>query len=214
MSRIEIKEFAKQKIKGNMWEILGACIVVAIISGAFSTTTVLRDGENVKTTFNIVSILGDMLVFILNIGVTAYMVNFVTDKSYEFGQVFSKFKNWKQILITYWHRMIMLVLYTLLLIIPGLIKGFAYALVPYILADDNEMTSTEILKLSEKMMDGHKMDLFVLSLSFIGWHFLAIFTFGLLELWIIPYQRTAITKFLNDIKENYNSNISISEQLA
>lgn len=142
------------------------------------------------------------------------MVNFVTDKSYEFGQVFSKFKNWKQILITYWHRMIMLVLYTLLLIIPGLIKGFAYALVPYILADDNEMTSTEILKLSEKMMDGHKMDLFVLSLSFIGWHFLAIFTFGLLELWIIPYQRTAITKFLNDIKENYNSNISVSEQLA
>ena len=50
------------------------------------------------------------------------------------------------------------------------------------------------------MMDGHKADYFMLGLSFIGWHILALFTFGLLELWILPYQYTAMTKFLNDIK--------------
>ncbi len=214
MNRTEIKEFAKQKIKGNMWKILVACVVIAIISGAFTTTTVQWDGERIKTTTNLVSILGNMLVFILEIGLTTYMVNFITDKKYEFKQIFSKFKNWKQILVVYWHQTVMVFLYTLLLIIPGLIKSFAYALVPYILADDNEMTSTEILKLSEDMMNGHKMDLFVLMLSFLGWHLLAIFTLGLLELWIIPYQTTATTKFLNDIKENYNSNVSATKQEA
>ena len=53
------------------------------------------------------------------------------------------------------------------------------------------------------MMMGHKMDYFVLTLSFIGWHILAIFTLGLLEIWIIPYEKVATTKFLLDVKEAY-----------
>ena len=61
----------------------------------------------------------------------------------------------------------------------------------------------DILKKSQDMMQGHRMDLFILSLSFIGWHILAIFTFGLLELWILPYQKTAETKFLYDVKTAY-----------
>lgn len=214
MERKELKTFAKQKLKGKMWEILGACIIVTLISGAFSGTTVKWDGERITYTSNVLSIIGQMLVFILEIGLTTFMVNFVTDKEYNFEQIFSKFKNWKKILIVYWHQTVMVFLFTLLLIIPGIIKGFGYSLIPYILMDDPDMTSTEILKLSEEMMKGHKMELFMLCLSFIGWHILAIFTLGILELWIIPYQRTTVTKFLNDIKENYKSSTGNVEQMA
>ena len=54
-------------------------------------------------------------------------------------------------------------------------------------------------------MNGHKMDFFVLQLSFIGWHILAVFTLGLLEIWIVPYQKTAETKFLYDIMNGSNA---------
>ena len=104
------------------------------------------------------------------------------------------------------HQFAMVLLYTLLLIIPGMIKALGYSLVPYILANDSNMGSDEVLKLSEKMMKGHKMDLFIFSLSFIGWHLLAIFTLGILEIWIIPYQETATTKYLLDIKAEYENN--------
>lgn len=214
MERAKIKSFAKDKLKGKMWEILGACIIVTLISGAFSGTTVKWDGARITYSTNILSIIGEMLVFILEIGLTTFMVNFVTNKEYNFEQIFSKFKNWKNILIVYWHQTVMIFLFTLLLIVPGIIKALGYSLVPYILMDDPDMTSTEILKLSEEMMNGHKMELFMLGLSFIGWHILAIFTLGILELWIIPYQQTTVTKFLNDIKENYNKTIGTTEKAA
>lgn len=180
----------------------------------FSGTTVKWDGARITYSTNILSIIGEMLVFILEIGLTTFMVNFVTNKEYNFEQIFSKFKNWKNILIVYWHQTVMIFLFTLLLIVPGIIKALGYSLVPYILMDDPDMTSTEILKLSEEMMNGHKMELFMLGLSFIGWHILAIFTLGILELWIIPYQQTTVTKFLNDIKENYNKTIGTTEKAA
>lgn len=142
------------------------------------------------------------------------MVSFVTDKEYNFEQIFSKFKNWKKILIVYWQQTVIVFLFTLLLIIPGIIKSFGYSLIPYILMDDPDMISTEKLKLSEEMMKGHKMELFMLELSFIGWHILAIFTLGILEIWIILYQRTTVTKFLNDSKENYKSSTGNVEKLV
>ena len=117
--------------------------------------------------------------------------------------LFSKFKDWKQVIITYLHQFAMIFLWTLLFIVPGIIKGYAYALVSYIIADDSNISSKDALKLSEEMMRGHKGELFVFGLSFIGWHLLAILTLGILEIWIIPYQQTATTKFLLGIKENY-----------
>lgn len=58
----------------------------------------------------------------------------------------------------------------------------------------------DILKKSEEMMNGHKMDYFMLCLSFIGWHILAFFTCFILEIWVLPYQTVAQVKFLSDVK--------------
>ncbi len=72
----------------------------------------------------------------------------------------------------------------------------------YILDDNPRMSSGDILRLSAKLLNGYKMDLFVLQLSFMGWHILVLFTFVLL-VWIIPYKEMTTVKYLTDIKENY-----------
>ena len=198
MTRQELKSWAKEKIKGNIWNVLGAILIVNLISSiTLSITT-----ENEFGDFAL-SLTTGVLSFILEVGLVIYMVNFITDKNYQFEMIFSKFRNWKQIILTYLHQFIMIFLWTLLLIIPGIIKAYGYSLVSYILADDEKITSEDALKLSEEMMKGHKKDLFMLQLSFLGWHLLAIPTLFILEIWIIPYEQTATTKFLYDIKTNY-----------
>ena len=95
-------------------------------------------------------------------------------------------------------------LWSLLLIIPGFIKYYAYALTPYILIDNPELSANQAINLSQKMMKGHKFDMFILHLSFIGWVFLSIFTFGIGLLWLLPYMMTAQAAFYQDVKKEYN----------
>lgn len=102
---------------------------------------------------------------------------------------------WGMILIT-----IYIFLWTLLLIIPGLIKSYSYALTPYILVEHPEMSANEAIEESMRLMDGHKFDLFYLQLSFIGWAILSILSLGLGFFWLIPYQMTAQAAFYRDIK--------------
>lgn len=215
MQRIELKKWAKEKIKGKWLQILGAILLVSIVSAAFAYPEISKENEQTMSIIiGIIKILGDMIVYILSIGLASYIVNFITDKEYKIEQIWSKFSNWKQIIVTYWHQLVMILLYTLLLIIPGIIKAISYSLVPYILLDESNMSSTEVLKLSEEMMKGHKMDYFVLILSFIGWHLLAVLTLGILEIWIIPYQQITTTKFLYDIKVNYEQKNKNNQTLA
>ena len=198
MTRAEIKIWAKEKIKGNMWTVLGAILIANLIGSITSSVTVENGGMAL-----VITIGGGILAYFMEVGLIRYMTNFVKGKETSFELLFSKFKDWKQIIITYLHQFAVIFLWTLLFIVPGIIKGYAYALVAYIIAEDSTISSKEALKLSEEMMKGHKGELFVLGLSFIGWHLLAILTLGILEIWIMPYQQTATTKFLLNIKENY-----------
>ena len=95
--------------------------------------------------------------------------------------------------------------WTLLLIVPGIIKSFAYALTPFILIDKPELSANEAIELSMKMMDGHKLDLFILYLSFIGWYLLSILTLCVGMLWVMPYMYTAMAAFYEDVKAEYES---------
>lgn len=205
MTRAEIKKWAKLKIKGKMWNVLGVSLIAGLING-ISTTSSSESDIEVLIIELIISFVCGILAMIIDVGLIRWMTNFINDKETKIEILFSKFKDWKQVTMVFIHQFAMVLLYTLLLIIPGMIKALGYSLVPYILANDSNMGSDEVLKLSEKMMKGHKMDLFMFSLSFIGWHLLAIFTLGILEIWIIPYQETATTKYLLDIKAEYENN--------
>ena len=91
-------------------------------------------------------------------------------------------------------------LWSLLLIVPGIIKSYSYAMTPYIMHDNPEMDSEDCIDESRRMMSGHKWKLFCLDLSFIGWAILCIFTFGIGLLWLQPYIEASHAKFYEELK--------------
>lgn len=113
----------------------------------------------------------------------------------------------------YWHKvwgmfltMLFISLWTLLLIIPGIVKTFSYAMTPFILEEHPELSANEAIDHSRAMMRGHKFDLFWLLLSFIGWGILCLFTFGIGFLWLMPYVQTSVAGFYEDVKADYEVN--------
>ena len=113
----------------------------------------------------------------------------------------------------YWHKVwgmflmsLFIFLWSLLLVIPGIIKAFSYAMTPFILEENPELGANEAIDRSRAMMKGHKFDLFWLALSFIGWLFLCLFTFGIGNLWLSPYMQTAFASFYEDVKADYEVN--------
>ena len=117
------------------------------------------------------------------------------------GDVFSGFNKtgralWLNILIS-----IFTFLWSCLFIIPGIIKAYSYSMAFYVLADNPELTAREALSKSKQIMNGHKMDLFILELSFIGWFLLVGLTLGLAAIYVIPYMSATMANFYNSIKE-------------
>lgn len=92
-------------------------------------------------------------------------------------------------------------LWSLLLLIPGCIKAYSYAMTPYILKDNPEMKNNAAIEESMRMMDGHKLELFMLDLSFIGWAILSILTCCIGFLWLAPYMNMARVNFYEDLKK-------------
>ena len=118
----------------------------------------------------------------------------------EAGALFAPFKQYARTVGAVLLVFVYTLLWTLLLVIPGIIKAYSYSMTFYILRENPEMTAGDAITASQKMMDGHKMDLFLLSLSFIGWAILASITFGIGYLWLIPYIYTAYAAFYETLK--------------
>jgi uncharacterized membrane protein len=90
-------------------------------------------------------------------------------------------------------------LWTLLFIIPGMIKSYSYALTSYLIVQDRLLSPINAITKSRKLMDGHKVNLFMLDLGYLGWYVLSLFTFGILLIWVTAWHQTARTLFFNDI---------------
>ena len=97
-------------------------------------------------------------------------------------------------------RSIFLFLWTLLFIIPGIIKTYAYSMAFYIQQDSSDKSWRSCLDRSQEMMKGYKWKLFCLDFSFIGWYILGFFCFGVGTLWVSSYHATARAHFYNELK--------------
>ncbi|WEG10827.1 DUF975 family protein [Pullulanibacillus sp. KACC 23026] len=93
-------------------------------------------------------------------------------------------------------------LWSLLLIVPGIIKSMAYSQTFYILKDHPELTVNQAITRSRKLMDGYKWKYFLFMLSFIGWGLLCVVTAGIALLWVAPYYNTACASFYNELIES------------
>ena len=94
-------------------------------------------------------------------------------------------------------------LWSLLLIVPGIIKSLSYALAPYILAENPELKANEAIEKSMAMMNGHKMQLFLMWLGYVGFALLSIFAFCIPLLWLYPYYQVVMAKFYEEVKSEY-----------
>ncbi|ARO57692.1 Integral membrane protein [Bacillus cereus] len=127
-------------------------------------------------------------------------------KQASIGNVFIWFSEGKRFLKSFLLYLLVnlyLFLWTLLFIIPGIIKSFSYAMTYFIINDHPEYSLNQAITESRRMMDGHKMEYFILCLSFIGWFILSCITLGIGFLWLIPYFYTTSAAFYEEIAEEY-----------
>ena len=141
----------------------------------------------------------------MTIGMVFYLINLVHGKKFDIEQIFSKYSDIIRIFLVNVLKSVIVTLYTLLLIIPGIIKSIEYALTDYILADDdfNDLKTKEVLDLSKELMNGHKMEYFMLYLYYTLMIFLGVLTFGILWIWTIPEMTIANAKFATLLLDEY-----------
>lgn len=99
--------------------------------------------------------------------------------------------------------------WSLLLLVPGIIKSLAYSMTPYILVDNPELGVNEAIDMSQKMMKGHKFELFCLLLSFMGWIVLSMMTLCIGFFWLMPYMYTTLAAYYEDLKVEYESKATV-----
>lgn len=127
--------------------------------------------------------------------------------------VYNEFKigfgNWLHHVWGYLLKNILVALWSLLFIIPGIVKSLAYSMTNYILVDHPELSVNRAIDLSQEMMRGHKYDLFYLYLGFAGWFILSIITLGLGFFWLVPYAQVAQASFYQDVKAEWEAKHSV-----
>lgn len=201
MNRSELKAWAKEKTNGHKLDIWIPLIITGAIGGVLGSIPGL-------------SIVAPFIGYIIGVGFVIYMLNLINGKEFKLDMLWSQFGNSLNIIKVYILEVLFVFLWTLLFIIPGMIKGISYSLVGYLLADEKykDRPARELLKLSEEMMNGHKMDYFVLNLSFIGWIFVGYITCGIYFIWLMPWIQITNVKFLSDIKNAYEG-VSSTESI-
>lgn len=142
----------------------------------------------------------------VTLGYVRFNLNLVDGNNPRFADLFSQFNRLGQGFLMQLLRGIYIFLWTLLLIIPGIIATYRYAMTPYILHDNPDMSAADAITESKKLMDGNKWRLFCLNFSFIGWDILCLFTLGIGYLWLAPYREAAYAAFYKEIQYGKYSN--------
>lgn len=193
MNRVELKENAKRQLKGKYKDAI--IIMVLYLAITFAATFV---GGLLGPLTVIVNVVVSGLIFF---GYTNYFLKVSRGENPTFKELFAR----TDLLVPYILISLLVGVFTflwsLLFVIPGIIATYSYSMVYYIALDNPELSAMEVIKKSKQMMNGHKFDYFILSLSFIGWGLLVPFTFGLLSLWLIPYMQVTFANFYNQLKE-------------
>ncbi len=133
-------------------------------------------------------------------GYRVYFLNLIRGENISYSRLFDGFEQYLRIFLTEFLKAIYELLWSLLFIIPGIIKSYSYAMTEFILKDDPTIDSEEAICKSMKMMEGHKMQLFMIDLSMIGWLILSCLTLGIGFLFLVPYNYSAHAHFYEDLK--------------
>ena len=200
MDRVALKTLAKEQIKGKI--------------GILAVILLIYLGINVVASF--IPVIGGFAsaIFLtpsLSLSITMIFLKISDKKEIAAGDIFEGFYDfWSAFKLT-WLTGLFTFLWSLLLIIPGIIKSYSYSMAIFILAENKGMSALEAINKSKKMMEGHKMDFFVLQLSFLGWILLTYVTFGIALFWVWPYMYTSYANFYKSLKSDAAIDISAED---
>lgn len=142
---------------------------------------------------------------VVRLGYVRYNLRLIDGHMAQMGDLFTYFGRFWDAFVLRLLIFVFTLLWSLLFVIPGIVAGYSYAMAPYIMAEDPECTPMEAIRRSKALMDGHKMELFILELSFIGWHILSMMTLGLGNLFLVPYTSAATAAFYRDLQSRAQS---------
>lgn len=184
----EMKAAAKAQLNCKWLLTTGVLVVGALILSAVSFT-----------------IIGSLLLIgAIEFGYCAYLITVTRNKDSDFGKLLSGFNRFGDVCITGILKWLFTGLWSLLFVIPGIVKSYSYAMTMYIMQDHPELSGNDAITKSRQMMDGHKFDLFILDLSFIGWYLLGALTFGILIVFYVePYRQVTRTNFYEQLRMDY-----------
>lgn len=225
----DIKERGRIAFKANYWRsVLSAFLLILLAGGtAASSSSQVSDssGQTLQNDFNalpeeekliiagvvlgsvaliiVISIILKLFVFNpLEVGCYRFFRKNVENTSTDLGAIKEGFSAYGHIFVTLLLRDIFLFLWTILFIIPGIVKSYSYRMVPYIIKDNPELTARDVITRSRQMMNGNKWRAFLMDLSFIGWFILGILTLGLLNIfWTDPYYYSAGAALYLELKD-------------
>jgi len=216
MEARELRRMARENLAGNWGNAVLAAFLAALLGGLITSGINFNIEINENDFKELPSALKTIFFSLLGVGGTLSFVHFILGgvirqgyavyllKQYdrrnpEIRDLFSQFDYFGNAFCLRFLQGLFTFLWTLLLIIPGIIKGYAYAMAPFIMAENPEMRPREALRASCEMMDGHKAELFFLELSFIGWGILSVLTLGIGSLWLNPYIQAAHAAFYRNL---------------
>ena len=221
-SREVLKQTALEKLKNN-WDstlkvnaiFLALAIFIEIPLRIFGNRWLLEKGL-VSTEAFLVASVAYMIYMFLSIpilyGIKSFYMNISRGLGGRVADVFEGYKQFFPIAAIIFISGLFIILWSFLLIIPGIIKAISYTQILRVKKDNPEMKALECIDESKSLMEGHKMEYFILQLSFIGWSVLTVFTLGILGFWLLPYMETTYAEFYDKLKEiKYGSNAHVEQ---
>lgn len=201
-----LRKRARLALSGN-W---GTAIIISIILVVVNIAINYIGGKvsSIQTFFINFSTTSFLTILIapLKFGVDWTFLNLVRSIEFKIESIFDPFKtDFIKCILASLLQWVYIMLWSLLFIIPGIVMGIAYSQISFILKDQPDLSITEVLVLSKKMMNGYKWKYFCMMLSFLGWAFLSILTLGIGFLWLTPYISATSAEFYNDLSGIYHS---------
>ena len=208
----ELRSIARKALKGFWGLSVGVTLVYSILGGQGVSFSNNSNGNGqmyaneympILTTVLVISTILAIVKFIIGgpiqQGLCRYNINLLTrENKPSFNDLFSQFNNFGNAFGLNFMIGLFTVLWALLLIVPGIIAAYRYALAPYLMVEDPNIGVMEAIRQSKELMKGKKWKLFCLHFSFIGWILLGVLTLGIGYLWLAPYMQAATTAFYLD----------------
>lgn len=199
LDRKDIKERAKELIKGHLWDLWQPILVIFLISFVFGLVVGLLGVKQDTTTYDLLNSIFELATVPMSIGLITYELNFIRNKSFSVSDLFDTYKkNWVMMVLVTFVEGVLIALGLIALLIPGFILALCYSMTNYLLADGEEPTF-DVLKKSREMMKGHKTDFLVFILSFLGWIFACLLVVPLV--YFVPYASISTALYYEDLKK-------------